>query len=808
MSEKRRILIVEDQRIVAADLTSTLERLGYEVVGTAVSGEEAMEKADTLQPSLILMDIRLQGEMDGIEAAEAIASRFGTPVVYLTAYADEETIRRARTTSPFGYLVKPFNERELRGAIEAALYKHETDRRIRTRELELAREEERRRAAEAAERRFRLLIDGVRDYAIFLLDPEGRISTWNEGARRVTGFTASAVEGREYGIFYPPEAREQRIPEAMIQRATATGRAVDEGWRVRMDGSRFWAEAVLSAVRDEAGELFGFASVMHDLTERRQAEERVRESEARFRLLADHVGEVFWIVDPGLTRIEYVSPAYEAIWGRPAVELEHDPQGFLSSVHEEDLPRVVDALGQMGRGAETTVEFRIRRPDGSIRWLRSRGSPVRDAAGTVIHVVGVTEDDTERRKRDRQLYFLGEASRLLSGSLNYGQTVERTARLAVPEFADWCAVDFLQDDRLHRVAIVHADPARADLARQLGDRYRPELPPPVGSAEVVQSGQPFVLPDVPEALLRDAAPDPEYFALLQRLGLRSAMVAPLAARGHVLGAITLAAAESGKRYQQDDLVFACELAARAAAAIDNAVLYQEAVRANQAKSDFLAVMSHELRTPLNAVIGYADLMEAAISGPLNNGQLEQVRRIKSSAQHLLYLIEQILTLARLEAGREEPCYERVDLREVLHDVAAIVEPLAQRKGVALELPALDRAVELEADHRKLRQILLNLLDNAVKFTDEGRIRLMADVTEQMMTLSVRDTGRGIEPEHLDHIFDPFWQVSQKTTREAGGAGLGLSVTRDLVQLLGGDISVVSRPGDGSTFTIRLPTAPL
>ncbi len=272
----RNIFVVEDQRIVAADLQNTLRNLGYAVPGTAASGEVAIQKVLALRPDLVLMDIRLEGSMDGIEAAEKIRAHLDIPIIYLTAYADEETIVRVKTTNPFGYLVKPFNERELRGAIEIALYKHETDRLLHERKVQLAEEEARRRASEEAEKRFRLLVESVQDYAIFMLDPAWRVASWNAGATRIMGYAPSAILGAHVSTFYPPEDVEQGALEAALVAAQRDGHFQDEGFRVRQDGSRFWAEVRVSAVHDDNGALRGFATVMRDLTEQKRAEKTQR----------------------------------------------------------------------------------------------------------------------------------------------------------------------------------------------------------------------------------------------------------------------------------------------------------------------------------------------------------------------------------------------------------------------------------------------------------------------------------------------------------------------------------------------------
>ena len=536
----------------------------------------------------------------------------------------------------------------------------------------------------------------------------------------------------------------------------------------------------------------------------RQAEGVIRESEERFRRVVGATADVVWTADAGGS-IRPGLPQWSSLTGQSAEEATGD--GWLEALHPADRERVARAWEEAVRARSLyDTEYRLRMRDGSYRYFTARGVPVLESDGAVREWVGVCVDvDEQKRTRERERFF-SEASSLLASSLDYEETLARVAHLAVPTLADWCAVHIQgEDGRVHLLALAHADPARVEAVRVLQQRF-PEVAERRYDAvlHVVRSGSPVLVPEVTDEQLRSLAESEEELEAMRGFEVRSYLTVPLVARDQVLGALTLLTADSGRTFGRTDLAFAEELARRAALAIDNARLYSAALVASQAKSDFMATMSHELRTPMNAIIGYADLLDAEVSGPLNDRQREQLTRITASSRHLLQLIDEILTFSRIEAGREAVRLERFDVDDLVRQTASLVEPLAHGKGLGFPVRVPGQPVWMDSDPGKVRQILLNLLGNAVKFTDAGDVGVTVAVEGDEVLIEVHDTGIGIPGEQLEKVFDPFWQVEQAPSRRVGGTGLGLSVTRHLARLLGGDVTVASIPGEGSTFRVRLP----
>ena len=440
----------------------------------------------------------------------------------------------------------------------------------------------------------------------------------------------------------------------------------------------------------------------------------------------------------------------------------------------------------------------------------------------------------EAAQAARRVVFLSRASAALSTSLDVRSTLDAVARLAVPDLADWSFVEMLDDEGVPRpAAIHHADDAKVRLGWEALTRYPIRAEYKYGSMQVARTGKSELVPEIPQEVFDHVAQDAGHRRLLGEIGFRSSIQVPLRARGRLVGVLTFATAESGRRYTAEDLAMAEEVATRASSALENAELYEaernaraaaevEAARAEEAsraKSDFLATMSHELRTPLNAVAGYVQLIELEIAGPVTDQQREYLTRLRASSQHLLGLINDVLDLSKIDSGQFSLEDEVTPAAETIGAAMMIAQPQASVRSLELHEEGSDREATYIGDPDRTRQIVVNLLSNAVKFTDAGgRITVRAGRADAVAPgarvngrgpwtfIEVRDTGIGIAPEMQAAVFDPFVQAESGRTRTRGGTGLGLAISRRLARLMGGDVTLESTLGKGSTFTLWLPAA--
>jgi signal transduction histidine kinase len=446
----------------------------------------------------------------------------------------------------------------------------------------------------------------------------------------------------------------------------------------------------------------------------------------------------------------------------------------------------------------------VERADGRHVTLMEYAAPLFDRNGKVRGAIGMFMDITEQRRVEDEQRFLAQASAFLSSSLDAEATLKTLARLAVPMFGDYCAVDVLQEDgTFRRVDLVVDDPGRKEFGEAL-KHYPPRLSVHGPAVRAIRSGQPVVDNETgPEKAARSAQ-NPEHLELLRRFGVRSFQMVPFRSRGQTLGLFTTGSF-TGRQYNEHDLALAKEVATRAGLALDNAMLYRTAQEADRVKEDFLATLSHELRTPLNALLGWMHVLKMPTAD--NATRTRALESIERNARAQAVLINDLLDVSRATSGKMRVESRLVDLPAVVLEAIEAMRPAARARDIEVNLSMGELSGQVWGDPDRLQQVMWNLLSNAVKFTKQGgRIDITVEETRAAVKIAVADNGVGIEPAFLPHVFERFRQADSSTTRAQAGLGLGLAIVRHLVDLHGGDVAVHSEgPGKGSTFTVTLPT---
>lgn len=411
-----------------------------------------------------------------------------------------------------------------------------------------------------------------------------------------------------------------------------------------------------------------------------------------------------------------------------------------------------------------------------------------------------------RQEARRQATFLAQASETFIESLDYETTLKSLARIAVQHLADWCVIDIVDEKgELRRVAAAHRDSAKEQLLIELQQQFPPDWNSTQPSPRVVRTGRSELVEEMTDALISRRAKNNHHKELLKKIGLTSYMAVALTARGNKLGAINLCLSDDNRRYSQDDLKLAEEIGRRAAIAIDNARLYYVAQDANRIKDEFLATVSHELRTPLSAVLGWSRLLK---TGKLDaKGSEQAVEAIERNARAQVQLIEDLLDISRIISGKLRLDVRAVDMVDVIRAAIDAVRPAADAKNIHIQSGLNQWSDDIVlGDPSRLQQVVWNLLSNAIKFTPmDGQVQITLARINSHLEIKVSDTGQGINPEFLPHIFERFRQADSSTTRQHGGLGLGLAIVRHLVEMHGGEIRVNSAgEGKGATFTVSLP----
>ena len=673
------------------------------------------------------------------------------------------------------------------------------------------------------------LIESAQD-AIISKTLDGIITSWNKGAQRIFGYTADEVIGKPITILIPAD-HENEEP-AILARLRAGDRIEHyETVRVRKDGSRINISLTVSPIRGPGGTIVGASKIARDITEQQQARQALDQASGRLKLAlaAARLGDWSW---DAKTDVVTMSETAANIFGiPPGPHMTWTEMRELLDVEDRERTRV--AVEQaLAEHSDYDAEYRVEHANGSKVWVQANGRAIYNGSGEVAGMLGFVQDISTRKFNEETLREQAEALRTLN---QVGQTISaeldlhNTVQAVTNAATDLTGARFgsffynvLNEEggsyMLYTLAGVPAETFAHFPMPRATDLFGPTF-----------RGEGVVRIDDVKRDPRYGKNSPYYGMPDGHLPVASYLAVPVVSRsGEVLGGLFFGHPEPGIFTERDEMTVV-GLASQAAIAMDNARLYEgvkkarreaehaavenerlyrQAEESSRLKEEFLATISHELRTPLSAILGWARMLRLGQLSPEN--MTKALDTIERNARAQAQLVDDLLDVSRIITGKLRMDVRPADPNSFIDAAVESVRPAAEAKGVRVQKVVDTGPISIPGDPVRLQQVVWNLLSNAIKFTPRGgRVQIRSERVNSHLEIVVSDTGQGISPDFLPHVFDRFRQADQKTSRQHGGMGLGLAIVRHLVELHGGTVRAAS-PGEGkgATFTVMLPISPV
>jgi len=619
-----------------------------------------------------------------------------------------------------------------------------------------------------SEELFHIQVEAVQDYAIFMLDAQGNVLNWNAGAERLKGYKEKEIIGTHFSCFYPEEDQNAGNPAEELKKAAAEGRVAYEGWRIRKNGSRFWADVIITALYDENGNLRGFSKVTHDITERKKAEDALRFSEARYRTLFRDNPTMLVTLDTDMTMLS-VNPACASQLGYTIDELKG--RSVLKLIHEDDRPAVAGQLRICLQSPHQVHRWQFRkvRKDGELLWVEETAQAVYDVSG-VLNILIVCQDVTARKRLEDELKKTSMQNELILASA--GEGIIGLDLEGNQTFVNASAAAMLGHDVNDLVG--KSSHSTWHYVRPDGSHYSMEKCPIYAAYKdgTVHSGEEIFL-------RKDGTSFPVQFTSR-----------PVLFDGKIVGAVlTFNDISERKRAEEEIARLNADLAARAV----------DLEYANRELEAFNYSVAHDLRNPLNVISSYCQVFKELCGAKLDENCMRYIQETYDGTLRMNRLIEALLNFSRM--AHAELNWESVDLSSMAREVAAELKGTEATRHV--EIRIADWLVD-NGDPNLLRVVLNNLIGNAWKYTsmrEEAVIEFGAKKIDGKPVYFVRDNGNGFDQAAAEKIFAPFQRLPGP--EESRGFGIGLATVERIIRRHGGRVCAEGEPDKGATFYFTL-----
>lgn len=748
--EQCRILIVEDEIIDSFHIRSVLLHFNYQMIEIVSSGEEAIERAGSFRPDIVLMDILLDGKVDGIMAAGIILEKYDIPTIYLTSYNDEATINKAKVTKPLGYLMKPIDSTDLKNSIELALYKHNAEKMVKE-----------------SDERYKALFNRSLDL-IYLHDFNGKFLDANNTTLNLLGYNIDEVKQLNINDVFVPACIDS-INEIIDNVRNKISQKKPLECRLKTKwGEIIFVEVLVSLIYKNE-EPIALQALARDITARILAEEDLRLSQQKYRAIFEFAPLGIYRTDSN-GNILTANIALAKILGYSTIQeiLGLNIFNNFSVNLSIDNQQTKDFLST-GEGMD--IEIQWRKKDDTIVWVQINAHAVTNSSGENLSIEGFVMDINQRKNAEKVLIEQEQSYRsLIETSIDAIYVLQDTQLVLVNKAwqklfgyssDEACANDFnimeiVSPRDFNNIQKRFNNYKNRTGTKPLSARYemigiskdKKEIYLDVSASEIVWKGKRAV-----QGIYRDIT----------------------------------------QRKKADEQLIKAK---------------EEAEKSDRLKTEFLAQMSHEIRTPLNNILTYTSILKEEFEDKLPSGLESAFTVINSSSQRLVRTIELILNLSRIQTGNFDTHFKEFDInKDLLEDLTFEFFSRAKMKNISLTYQNKAQKTRIIADHYSTEQIFLNLIDNAIKYTSEGEVTIeITNKKNNAVCVSICDTGIGISSEFLPHLFNPFSQEDMGMTRHFEGTGLGLALVKEYVEINNAIIKVESEKGRGSKFMLTFSTA--